>query len=65
VTTANGTTEAAHITLDRMEIGSVRVKDVEAFVLKDKSLSGMLVGMSFMNKLASYKVEDGVLYLKN
>ena len=65
VTTANGTTQAAHITLDRMELGSVRVRDVDAFVLKDKSLSGMLVGMSFMNKLKSYRVQDGVLYLKN
>jgi aspartyl protease family protein len=65
VTTANGTTQAAHVTLDRMEVGSVRVRGVEAYVLKDKSLSGMLVGMSFMSKLKSYKVQDGVLTLKN
>lgn len=65
VTTANGTTQAAHVTLDRMEVGSVRVRDVDAFVLKDKSLSGMLVGMSFMNRLKSYRVQDGVLTLKN
>ena len=65
VTTANGMTQAAHITLDRMEIGGVRVRDVEAFVLKDKSLTGMLVGMSFLNRLASYKVESGILYLKS
>jgi aspartyl protease family protein len=65
VTTANGTTQAAHVTLDRMELGSVRVRGVDAYVLKDKSLTGMLVGMSFMGKLKSYKVEDGVLYLKN
>lgn len=65
VTTANGTTQAAHVTLDRLEVGAVRVRNVDAFVLKDKSLSGMLVGMSFMSKLKSYKVQDGVLYLKN
>ena len=65
VTTANGATKAAHITLNRIDLGSLRVKDVDAFVLKDQSLSGMLVGMSFMNKLKSYKVQDGVLYLKN
>lgn len=65
VTTANGTTQAAHVTLDRLEIGSVRVRNVDAYVLKDKALSGMLVGMSFMSKLKSYKVQDGVLYLKN
>ena len=65
VTTANGMTQAAHITLDRMEIGGVRVRNVEAYVLKDKSLTGMLVGMSFLNRLASYKVESGILYLKS
>lgn len=65
VTTANGTTEAAHVNLDRVEFGSIRVHDVEAFVLKDQSLSGMLVGMSFLKKLKSYKVENGILYLKN
>lgn len=65
VTTANGTTQAAHITINRMDIGQVTVRDVDAFVLKDKSLSGMLVGMSFMSRLKSYKVQDGVLYLKN
>lgn len=65
VTTANGSTQAAHVTLSRMELGSVRVRDVDAFVLKDKSLSGMLVGMSFLSKLKSYKVEDGMLILKN
>ena len=65
VTTANGTTQAAHITINRMDIGQVTVRDVDAFVLKDKSLSGTLVGMSFMSRLKSYKVQDGVLYLKN
>lgn len=65
VTTANGTTQAAHVTLDRMEVGSVRVRGVDAYVLKDKSLSGMLVGMSFLGKLKSYTVENGVLNLKN
>jgi aspartyl protease family protein len=65
VTTANGATHAAHINIDRVEVGGVRVRNVEAFVLKDQSLSGMLIGMSFMNKLKSYKVANGVLYLKN
>ena len=65
VTTANGMTRAAHITLDRIEIGNVRVRNVEAYVLKDNSLTGMLIGMSFLNRLASYKVEAGTLYLKS
>ncbi|MDP9807278.1 aspartyl protease family protein [Rhizobium tibeticum] len=64
VDTANGQTKAAHITLDRVEIGGIRVRDVEAFVLKDDALSSTLVGMSFLRKLASYSVADGSLSLK-
>jgi aspartyl protease family protein len=64
VNTANGTTKAAHVILDRVEIGGIRVRDVEAFVLKDDALSFTLVGMSFLRKLASYSVADGSLSLK-
>ncbi|RWX76658.1 TIGR02281 family clan AA aspartic protease [Neorhizobium lilium] len=63
VTTANGTTDGAHVVLDRIEIGSVRVKDVDAMVMRDKALSGTLVGMSFLKKLKSYQAEDGSLTL--
>lgn len=63
VNTANGGTEAARIILDRVEIGSLRVRDVEAFVLRDKALSGTLVGMSFLGRLKSYQVQDGGLTL--
>ncbi|KQV31924.1 aspartyl protease [Rhizobium sp. Root1203] len=64
VNTANGQTKAAHVTLDRVEIGGIRVRNVEAFVLKDDALSSTLVGMSFLQKLASYSVADGSLSLK-
>ncbi|OWV68796.1 aspartyl protease [Rhizobium sp. R339] len=64
VNTANGQTKAAHVTLDRIEIGGIRVRDVEAFVLKDEALTTTLVGMSFLQKLASYSVADGSLSLK-
>ncbi|MBB3396581.1 TIGR02281 family clan AA aspartic protease [Rhizobium sp. BK060] len=64
VNTANGTTKAAHVILDRVEIGGIRVRDVEAFVLKDDALSFTLVGMSFLRKLASYSVAGGSLSLK-
>ncbi|MGV2102955.1 TIGR02281 family clan AA aspartic protease [Rhizobium sp. 21-4511-3d] len=64
VNTANGQTKAAHVTLDRMEIGGIRVQGVEAFVLRDDALSQTLVGMSFLKKLDSYSVADGALSLK-
>jgi aspartyl protease family protein len=52
------------VTLDRVEIGGIRVSGVEAFVLRDDALSSTLVGMSFLQKLASYTVADGSLSLK-
>ncbi|WP_064821139.1 TIGR02281 family clan AA aspartic protease [Rhizobium phaseoli] len=64
VNTANGQTKAAQVTLDGIEIGGIRVRDVEAFVLKDEALTTTLVGMSFLKKLASYSVADGSLSLK-
>lgn len=63
VNTANGQTKAAHVTLDKVEIGGIRVRDVDAAVLKDNALSSTLVGMSFLKKLGSYRAEDGALYL--
>ncbi|MEY9199185.1 TIGR02281 family clan AA aspartic protease [Sinorhizobium sp. CCBAU 05631] len=61
--TANGVVEAASVSLDRVEIGGISLRNVEAMVLPDKALSGMLVGMSFLNRLSSYRVEDGALQL--
>lgn len=63
VTTANGTIPAARVVLDRVELASVRVDNVEAMVLRDKALSDTLIGMSFLSKLGSYKVEAGRLKL--
>jgi aspartyl protease family protein len=65
VSTANGVTNAARVTLKKIEIDGVRVSDVEGMVLPEGALSGTLLGMSFLSKLSSFKVEDGVLYLKN
>lgn len=59
--TANGIIKAAHVVLDRVEIGSIRVKEVDAFVLSDEALSSTLVGMSFMSKLKSYTAEKRIL----
>jgi aspartyl protease family protein len=65
VRTANGTTDAALVKLDRMEIGAISVSDVEAFVLEDRALSSTLIGMSFMSKLNSYRVKDNRLEMVN
>lgn len=63
VNTANGQTAAAVVTLDRIEVDGVRVQDVKAMVLQDKALSDTLIGMTFLEKLGSYKVENGQMRL--
>ena len=65
VRTANGLTRAAMVMIDRIEVGSVSVGGVEAFVLDDKALSSTLIGMSFMSKLQSYRVTNNKLELVN
>jgi aspartyl protease family protein len=64
ISTANGETRAAHIRLQRVEIGGVRVDDVDAFVLRDKALSGTLIGVSFLKRLGSYSAEGDRLRLE-
>ncbi|WP_043622859.1 TIGR02281 family clan AA aspartic protease [Ensifer sp. ZNC0028] len=63
VSTANGVIEAAPTMLSRIEIGGIVVRDVQALVLPDKALSGTLIGMTFLNRLSSFRVEDGALHL--
>jgi aspartyl protease family protein len=65
VSTANGTVNAARVKLDRIEIDTVRVENVDAMVLPQGALNGTLLGMSFLSKLDSFKSEDGILTLKN
>lgn len=64
VSTANGTTHAAPALIDRIEIGGIAVRDVQAVVLDDAALSGTLIGMSFLGKLRRYQVENGRLLLE-
>ncbi|SKA22017.1 retropepsin-like aspartic protease family protein [Consotaella salsifontis] len=60
--TANGPRKVALAHLDRVEIGDIRVRDVDALVMKG-GLSETLLGMSFLKKLSRYQVENGTLEL--
>ncbi|CZT33681.1 TIGR02281 family clan AA aspartic protease [Rhizobium sp. 9140] len=64
VSTANGVAKAASVTLKRIKVGSIAVDNVQAMVLPDAALSETLVGMSFLNRLSSFAVEDGALMLR-
>ncbi len=63
VNTANGETKAASTTIEVIEIGRVRVENVQASVLKDEALGGILLGMSFLRQLKSAEVRSGSLVL--
>lgn len=64
VQTANGRARAAMAVLDSVEIGRIHVEGVRALVLEDDALAGTLVGMSFLNRLSRFHVEDGELLLE-
>ncbi|MEP2705787.1 MAG: TIGR02281 family clan AA aspartic protease [Roseibium sp.] len=61
--TANGDTLGARVMIDRMEIGSIYLKNIDAMVLQDESLSTPLLGMSALNKLDRFDFSDGTLVL--
>ena len=65
VATANGIIQAAEVTIRRIEIDNVKIEDVEGMVLPQGAMTGTLLGMSFLSRLQSFRVEDGVLFLKN
>lgn len=64
VATANGRTTAAPIRLDRLDIGPITETRVQALVARPGVLSENLLGMSFLERLASYEVRDDKLVLR-
>ena len=65
VSTANGIARAARVKIDRIVIDGLRVEDVDGLVLPEGALRGTLLGMSFLSRLDSFRIENGILYLKN
>jgi aspartyl protease family protein len=65
VNTANGLVKAARVQLRRVEVDNVRVRDVDGLVLPEGAMRGSLLGMSFLSRLSSFRIENGVLYLKD
>jgi aspartyl protease family protein len=64
VATANGRTLAAPVTLDWIAVGSIREQRVRALVAKPGVLHQNLLGMSFLDRLASYEVRQNRLILR-
>lgn len=65
VNTANGQTHFAAITLREVELGSIRVRNVQALVGRDDELGTNLLGMSFLGRLDSFRFEGRELILEN
>ena len=64
VATANGRTMAAPLTLESLSVGSITERRVRALVARPGALQENLLGMSFLERLASYEVRDGRLFLR-
>ncbi|MFC7290329.1 TIGR02281 family clan AA aspartic protease [Hirschia litorea] len=62
IKTASGSTYGASITIKRLEIGRVLLKDVDAVVLDD-NLEQSLLGMSFLERLTSWEVSKAAIII--
>ena len=51
VSTANGMVLAAPVELNRVDVGSLTVRNVQAIVLPDEALGENLLGMSFLSRV--------------
>lgn len=64
VDTANGHTQAAPVTLDRVSIGGITERAVPALIAQPGQLKTSLLGMSFLNRLESWEVRGTKLMLR-
>jgi aspartyl protease family protein len=61
--TANGVVRAAPIELERVEVGSLTVRNVRAIVLPDEALGQNLLGMTFLSRVR-WEHRNGQLVLE-
>jgi len=64
IDTANGRTKAAPVTLDRIAIGGLEERSIDALVAQPGQLKMSLLGMSFLNRLRSWQVSGDRLTLR-
>jgi aspartyl protease family protein len=61
--TANGIGKAARVRLDRVELGGILVRDVDALVVPDEALGTNLLGMTFLSRV-KWSYDRGRLVLE-
>jgi aspartyl protease family protein len=64
VRTASGTARAALVQLERLQVGTVRLRKVDAMVI-ERGLTTSLLGQSFLNRLDAFQVRGQLLRLQN
>jgi aspartyl protease family protein len=64
VSTANGRATAAPVVIDRLSIGGISEARVHALVARSGVLSENLLGLSFLDRLASFEVKNDRLTLR-
>lgn len=64
VRTASGSARAAEVTVERIQVGNVRVRDVRAMVV-ERGLPVSLLGMSFLSRLEQFDVRGQTLRLRD
>ena len=64
VSTANGTARVAAVTLDRISIGDITVRNVQAAVAEPGKLQTTLLGMTFLGELSRTEMTRGMLVLQ-
>jgi len=65
VSTANGITRVAPMLLDRVSIGDISVRNVEAAIGEPGKLGQSLLGMTFLGRLQRVDMRAGVLLLQD
>ena len=63
--TANGEVWVASITIPSVTLGYVTIREVEAVVLEQGRLSESLLGMSFLGRVRTLEIGNGVLRLEH
>lgn len=61
--TANGTANMAMVTLDRIRVGDIEIRNVRAMVAEPGKLHISLLGMSFLSRLESFHIRGSELVL--
>jgi aspartyl protease family protein len=63
VNTANGIARVAPVTIDRVSIGDITVRNVPGAVMESGKLGTTLLGMSFLSRLQRVDMRSGMLVL--